>query len=78
MSQIHAGKRAFRDIGAGARNPHNRKTTGYVEFQSGFNIAKDFAHERSLDEAAAYHALSVRDNAVDRDWVERFSERNAH
>lgn len=36
--------------------------------------ARQFADaQRALDEAAAYHALSVRDNVIDRKWAARLS-----
>jgi len=35
------------------------------------------AAERAQSEAAAYHALSVRDNAVDRKWAARLSAAGA-
>lgn len=31
------------------------------------------AKQRAMSEAAAYHALSVRDNAIDRKWAARLS-----
>jgi hypothetical protein len=31
------------------------------------------AAERAVKEAAAYHALSVRDNAIDRKWAAKLS-----
>ena len=40
------------------------------EFESEQQFA---AATRAQQEAAAYHALSVRDNAVDRKWAEKLS-----
>jgi hypothetical protein len=40
------------------------------EFESEQHFA---AVQRAQDEAAAYHALSVRDNAIDRKWAERLT-----
>jgi hypothetical protein len=71
------GRNAFRVHGVTGinKNPYgNGRELGAREaFRRGFMDEQFAAAERSLREAAAYHALSVRDNAVDRKWAERLS-----
>jgi hypothetical protein len=69
------GRKAFRDHGVTGILCHgyNRDTIERAGFVSGFNQERLSAAERSLNEAKAYHALTVRDAHIDRAWANKLS-----
>lgn len=78
-SANHLGRKAFETHGVkGLRfNGFPANSKDRQEFHIGFDDARLAAVERSLSEAAAYHSLSVRDNAKDREWAAKFAARAA-
>ncbi|KVQ85547.1 hypothetical protein WK80_22370 [Burkholderia multivorans] len=73
----HEGRMAWRANGVTARNPHRFGTPEWLQWDEGYSGAMWDARHAALDEAAAYHALSVRDNAKDREWAEKLAARLA-
>ncbi len=67
------GREAFRTHGVTGRTKHNypEGSVQKIGFMNGFSEEHHHACERALDEARAYHALTVRDAATDRAWAER-------
>ena len=64
------GRAAFQTHGVTGSNRHNYPAHSMQRqsFIDGHDQARMGAAERSQRDAAAYHALSVRDNAKDRAW----------
>jgi hypothetical protein len=67
------GRKAFRDHGVTGIFCHSytRDSIERAGFLSGFNHERLGAAERSLREARAYHALTVRDAHIDRAWANK-------
>lgn len=71
------GRAAFQTHGVTGVNKHSYEpgTAQREGFLSGFSAAQYDAHERALDEALAYHLLSVRDTEKNRAWAEKLAAR---
>jgi len=71
------GRAAFQSHGVTGVNRHSYEpgTVQREGFLYGFSAAQHDAFERALDEARAYHQLSVRDAEKDRAWAERLAAR---
>ncbi|RQR65548.1 hypothetical protein DIE18_03610 [Burkholderia sp. Bp9125] len=71
------GRAAFLTHGVTGLNKHGYDpgTVQRAGFLAGFSSAHREAQERALDEARAYHQLSVRDAEKDRAWAEKLAAR---
>ncbi|WP_059924868.1 hypothetical protein [Burkholderia ubonensis] len=69
------GRAAFRNYGVTGQTKHSYQegSVQKVGFLMGFSDEKFRASERALDEAVAYHNLTVRDVEKDRAWAERLA-----
>lgn len=77
----HEGRMAFRKHGVSGETRHgyDRGSPLRTAFVTGFSEERHRAAERSLAEAQAYHALTVREAPADRAWAERLAaERGIH
>lgn len=74
------GRDAFREHGVTGRTKHDYPdgSVQKVAFLDGFSEEKYRAGEGAIDEARAYHALTVRDAANDLAWAEKLSSGNCH
>lgn len=74
------GRDAFRRHGVTGQTKHDYPdgSVQKVAFIEGFSEEKFAAGDRALNEARAYHALTVRDAAIDRAWAEKLSAGNCH
>lgn len=74
------GRKAFSKHGVTGLNFHSypRGSEQHAGFVSGFNLERFDACERALNESREYHALSVRDNAIDRAWAEKLATQSVH
>lgn len=74
------GRKAFREHGVSGATKHNYPdgSVQRIGFQTGFSDEQFRASETALAEARAYHALSVRDAALDRAWAEKLSAMRGH
>jgi hypothetical protein len=73
------GRAAFQQHGVTgiSRHSYEARTELRAGFLAGFTEAQHAAHERALDDALAYHQLSVRDNTTVRAWANRLAQRSA-
>ncbi|MBK1902069.1 MULTISPECIES: hypothetical protein [Burkholderia] len=69
----HDGRMARRNHGVSAHNPHHIGTHQWLQWNEGYSEAMWSARLKALEDAAAYHELSVRDNEKDRAWAERLA-----
>lgn len=71
---------AFRKHGVTGQTKHDYPdgSVQKVAFLEGFSDEKFAAGDRALNEARAYHALTVRDASIDRAWAEKLSSGNIH
>jgi len=69
------GRKAFRTLGAAGLFSHNFRRGSHecAGFISGFTDERMRSASRSLDESAAYHALTIREAPVDRAWAKKLS-----
>lgn len=69
------GRQAFREHGVTGYNRHSypEGSPQQIGFQDGFSLEHGASCERALTEARAYHELSIRDSAKDREWAERLA-----
>jgi hypothetical protein len=69
------GRAAFQQHGVTGvtRHSYEHGTEQREGFLAGFAGAQHDAHARALDEALAYHQLTVRDSAKDRACAERLT-----
>lgn len=72
---VREGRNAFRQHGVTGASNHSypRGSVQREGFMSGFNAERLQAAERAANEAHAYHALSLRDSAIDRAWAEKLA-----
>lgn len=70
------GRKAFEQLGVTGvtAQSYPEGSVQRVAFVSGFSDAQHQASERALSDASAYHALCVRDAALDRAWAEKLSK----
>lgn len=71
----HEGRVAFRRHGVNGATRHAYEAASLQRqaFLDGHEQARVNAAECAIHDAAAYHALSVRDNANDRTWANKLS-----
>jgi hypothetical protein len=71
----HEGQRAFRAHGVTGQYKHSyaKDSVERIQFIGGFSEERNRAAERAIDEAQAYHALTVREAARDREWAAKLS-----
>lgn len=69
------GRKAFLAHGVTGAKQHDHAPHSHEHyaFREGFDQEQSKAAEHALRDAAAYHALSVRDNAKDRAWTAKLS-----
>lgn len=73
------GRLAFRAHGVTGQYKHTypKDSPERMQFVGGFSEERHRAADRSLNEARAYHQLTVREASADRAWAERLAaERN--
>lgn len=73
------GAEAFRTYGVNGltKNPYSlvgMEVHKYLAFREGFSEEHFAACLAALQEAAAYHALSLRDNVTDRAWAAKLAD----
>lgn len=69
----HEGQRAFRAHGVTGQYKHNypKDSVERIQFIGGFSEERNRAADRAINEAQAYHALTVREAPADRAWAAR-------
>ena len=78
-SAKYLGRKAFETRGMSSLRGHDfpARSAQHQEWLVGFDDARMASAGRSLSAALAYHTLSVRDNAKDREWAAKFAARKA-
>lgn len=71
------GRQAFLNYGVSGERKHSydRGAWQRTVFLSGFTEERHRAAERAMNEANAYHALTVREAPRDREWAEKLAAR---
>lgn len=69
------GRNAFlmHGVTGTAKRSHPPHSQAHLAFREGFDQEQFKSAECAQREAAAYHALSVRDNGKDRAWAEKLA-----
>jgi hypothetical protein len=72
---VREGRKAFRQHGVTGASSHSYPQGSLQRegFISGFNAERLQAAERAMNEAHAYHALTLRESAKDRAWAEKLA-----
>ncbi|MDN7880091.1 hypothetical protein [Burkholderia aenigmatica] len=75
----HEGRTAWcmHGVTGRTRNPHQPGTSEWIQWEEGYSDAMWGARRAALDEAVAYHQLSVRDAEKDQAWAEKLAARLA-
>lgn len=69
------GRLAFRAHGVTGQYKHSydKGSVERMQFVGGFSEERHRAADRAINEARAYHALTVREAPADRAWAERLA-----